>query len=206
MQKVNAFRAKYKDRGLYFTYSSDDEFSKLFTAHLAQHFLTVKKVDELKESRSSCLVLRGIDANQVLCDEASIHHFILGFEKNFSGHIEEIRQMYQDIADLRVGSRTSNMGAAVDKYLAAYNPPVKITDEHKRLLVQMASALAISLPDDFFELGNLSKVGFSGAAILGSPHLKGTEDEKENMNYSRRFMTLFLNVLNKRKSKKLFLA
>lgn len=176
--KINAFRAKYKDRGLYFTYSSDDEFSKLFTAHLAQHFLTVKKIDELKESRSSHLILRGIDENQALCDEASIHHFMLGFEKNFGRYIEEIRQMYQDIANLRVGSRTSNIGAAVDKYLASFNPPVTITDERKNFLTQMATALDISLPDDFFELGNLSKDGFSGASILGSPHLKGTEDEK----------------------------
>lgn len=132
----------------------------------------------MKESRSSRLILRGIDEDQALHDEAPIHHFVPSFEKNFSRYIEEIRQMYQDIAVLRVGSRISNMGAAVDKYLASFNPPVTITDERKNFLAQMASALDISLPDDFFELGNLAKDGFSGAPILGSPHLKGTEDEK----------------------------
>lgn len=197
--KINAFRAKYKDRGLYFTYSSDDEFSKLFTAHLAQHFLTVKKVDELKESRSSCLILRGIDANQALHDEASVHHFILGFEKNFSRYIEEIRQMYQDIAGLRVGSRSSNMGSAIDKYLASYNPPVKITDERKHFLTQMASALAISLPDDFFELGNLSKDGFIATSILGSPHLKGTVDEKRKYELLQTLYDSILECSNQEK-------
>ena len=30
-KKIQAFREKYKDRGIYFTYSSDDEFKKLFS-------------------------------------------------------------------------------------------------------------------------------------------------------------------------------
>lgn len=32
-KKVQAFREKYKDRGIYFTYSSDEEFKTLFFAH-----------------------------------------------------------------------------------------------------------------------------------------------------------------------------
>ena len=37
----------------------------------------------------------------------------------------------------------------------------------------------MSLPDDFFELGNLTKDGFGGATILGQYCLKGTDDEKK---------------------------
>ena len=38
-KKVQAFRDKYKDRGIYFTYSTDEEFRTMFFAHLSQYFL-----------------------------------------------------------------------------------------------------------------------------------------------------------------------
>lgn len=47
-ERISAFREKYKDRGIYFTYTSDEEFTKLFTAHLAQHFLSIQKVNEIE--------------------------------------------------------------------------------------------------------------------------------------------------------------
>ncbi len=197
--KINAFRAKYKDKGIYFTYSSDEEFSKLFTAHLAQHFLTAKKVDEMKESRSSHLILRGIDGNQALHDEASIHHFSLNFERSVSRYIEEIKQIYQDISALQVGSRISNIGAAVDNYLVSFNPPVTIKDERKSFFAKMASALDISLPNDFFELGNLSKDVLSGVSTLEGPHLKGTEDEKRKY---KLFQTLYDSIVEYSKQRK----
>lgn len=59
--RVQAFRERYRDRGIYFTYSSDEEFSKIFFAHLSQHFLSAEKVAELKEERAPQLFLRGID-------------------------------------------------------------------------------------------------------------------------------------------------
>ena len=41
-KKIQAFREKYKDRGIYFTYSSNEEFKKLFFAHLSMFFLSEK--------------------------------------------------------------------------------------------------------------------------------------------------------------------
>ena len=52
-KKVQAFREKYKDRGIYFTYSSDEEFKTLFFAHLSQFFLSEKRVAEVKGERHS---------------------------------------------------------------------------------------------------------------------------------------------------------
>ena len=47
-KKIQAFRDKYKDRGIYFTFSSDDEFKKLFFAQLSMHFLHDKKSKEAR--------------------------------------------------------------------------------------------------------------------------------------------------------------
>ncbi len=54
-KNVQAFREKYKDRGVYFTYSSDEEFKKLFFAHLSQYFLSEKRVADIKGERHSKL-------------------------------------------------------------------------------------------------------------------------------------------------------
>jgi hypothetical protein len=55
--KINEFRQKYSKRGVYFTYSSIEGFGKMFAAHLAQHFLTLKKVEEIREIRNPQLEL-----------------------------------------------------------------------------------------------------------------------------------------------------
>ena len=52
-EKIQAFRDKYKDRGISFTYSSDEDFKKMFFAHLSMHFLSEKRVSEtVNEHRS----------------------------------------------------------------------------------------------------------------------------------------------------------
>ena len=44
---VEAFKEKYKDKGIYWTYDSNESFKELFNAHLTQHFLTEKKLIRL---------------------------------------------------------------------------------------------------------------------------------------------------------------
>ncbi len=57
-EKIQAFRDKYKDKGIYFTYSSDEEFKKMFFAHLSMHFLTEKRVSETANEYRSELKLK----------------------------------------------------------------------------------------------------------------------------------------------------
>ena len=47
--KIKEFKEKYKDRGIYFTYSTEEEFSKLFFSHLTKYFLSKKQI-----GRASC--------------------------------------------------------------------------------------------------------------------------------------------------------
>ena len=75
-KKVQAFRDKYKDRGIYFTYSSDEEFKTMFFAHLSQYFLSEKRVAEVKGERHSELKIVGIDQTQHISDVAPIISFI----------------------------------------------------------------------------------------------------------------------------------
>ena len=67
-KKVNAFKDKYKNRGLYYIYNSDEELESLFFAHLSQYFLTEKRISEIENSRKPKLVLRAIDKDGGLSD------------------------------------------------------------------------------------------------------------------------------------------
>jgi len=180
-ERISAFREKYKDRGIYFTYTSDEEFTKLFTAHLAQHFLSIQKVNEIKDLRTPRLLLRGINENGMLCDSVPVHSFTLNFERNANNYLEAIKQMYQDIVALQVGSYSTQpvkSNSPAERYLESFYPPITIKDERKEFLTKMASAFNLSLPDDFFELGNLSKDSLGSLAIGGQYNLRGTETEK----------------------------
>lgn len=181
-ERINAFREKYKDRGIYFTYTSDEEFTKLFTAHLAQHFLSIQKVNEIKDLRAPRLLLRGINENGMLWDSVPVHSFVLNFERKADNYIEAIKQMYQDIAALQVSSYATKpfrSNSLAEGYLESFYPPITITDKRKKILTRTASVFNLSLPDNFFELGNLAKDGFGGDTILGQHRLRGTENEKK---------------------------
>jgi len=49
--RIEAFKGRYKDRGIFWTYSGVDEFRKLFKAHLDFHFLTAKRVTEMSSEK-----------------------------------------------------------------------------------------------------------------------------------------------------------
>lgn len=172
-KQVQAFREKYKDRGIYFTYSSDEEFKKLFFAHLSMYFLSQKKERESADARVSELKLMGIDAVGKLDDDASIYEFVLNSETTMEQYIDTIRSMYQEIAGIPVGKRSSYGNSL----FAGFNTPVEIEQSEQKLLSAVAEQLKIDIPNNFFDLGNLFKDSFSSEIISG-PHLTGSSDEK----------------------------
>ena len=105
-EKIQAFRDKYKDKGIYFTYSSDEEFKKMFFAHLSMHFLTEKRVSETANEYRSELKLLGIDETGRLTEEAVVCPFVLNAEITMKEYITSIKNMYQEISDMNVGGRS----------------------------------------------------------------------------------------------------
>ena len=173
-QKVQAFRKKYKDRGIYFTYSSNEEFKKLFFAHLSMFFLSEKKVKEATSERISDLRLVGIDENGKLSEMASIYPFILNTDTTMSQYLDTIRIMYQEIAGMNVGKRTP----INNTFLAGFKSSVEIDDDEQEYIGAVAKHLELDLPENFFDLGNLSKDTFTSNPLSG-PTLNGTPEEKQ---------------------------
>jgi len=182
--RVKAFREKYKDRGIYSTFLSDDEFSKLIIAHLSQYFLSIKKISELEIKRAPKLSLKGIDRAGVLSAQIYTYPFVPFSKYSVEQHFNQIRQMYQDVADIPLGQNAFTkaegktlIGSATGYFSTAY-PPVTIEESKKELLDKTAGILGLSLPDNFFDLGNLSEdtlqssISFSGLVLKGTPNEK----------------------------------
>lgn len=173
-KKIQAFREKYKGRGIYFTYASNEEFKKLFFAHLSMFFLSEKKVKEATSERISNLKLVGIDENGKLSEDASIYPFSLNADTTMNQYIDTIKSMYQDISGMSVGTRMSVNGL----HIAEFKSPIEIDEDEQKYLESIAKQLQLSLPENFFELGNLSKNTFSSNPLTGLS-LDGTPTEKQ---------------------------
>ena len=176
-KKVQAFREKYKDRGIYFTYSSDEEFKTLFFAHLSQFFLSEKRVAEVKGERHSELKIVGIDQTQHISDVAHIISFIPNTDMTISKYLEKIRTLYADISARNLEKRIE-MPEKIVRYTLAFNKPVEIDEGDRKIICSMADHLGINITEDFFILGNLSQSSIP-TGIMGGYSFSGTDTEKE---------------------------
>lgn len=172
-KQILSFREKYKDRGIYFTYTTDEEFKRLFFAHLSMHFLTEKRVKENAIANTPKLKIVGIDENGKLSENASIYPFVLNTETNMEHYRNTIKDMYREISQISVGGRKNQQFNGFN-----FTKPIEIDADEKKLLSNVADELEIEIPDSFFDLGNLDEDPLSIAA-LGHTSLRGTKEEKQ---------------------------
>ena len=189
-KKIQAFREKYKDRGIYFSYSSDDEFKKLFFAHLSMYFLYDMKLKESTADRVSKLKLMGIDESGKLSDNASIYPFVLNTPTTMRQFLDTIGSMYQEIAGMHVGKRI----AVNNAFLAGFTSSVDIDEEERKFIAAVAEQLQLGLPGDFFDLGNLGKDSLTSNIMTG-PNLKGTPDEIQKYKKIKKLHTTISKAL-----------
>lgn len=173
-EKIQAFREKYKDRGIYCTYSTDEEFKKMFFTHLSMHFLSEKRVSETINENRSELKLLGIDQYGRLSEKVVVDFFVLNTEVTMKEYITSIKSMYQEISGMNVGSRTT----VANVFFAGFTGSVDIDKDEKEFITAVAEQLECGLSDSFFELGNLNKDTLSSNPLSG-PKLNGTPQEKQ---------------------------
>lgn len=175
-RRVLAFREKYKDEGIYFSYSSNDEFKSLFFAHLSLHFLSEKKVAEINGERHSILKLVGIDRHQHINDVVQIIDFVPNVKITMAQYIEKIHRLFKEISEMRLEKRTELPGAWPTLNFS-FNKPVEIDKDDREIICSVARYLSIEISEDFFNLGDLSKSTLS-TSVLGGSSLIGTDEEK----------------------------
>lgn len=145
--RVQEFRKKYKDKGIYFNYSSNEEFKGLFFAHLSQYFLSEKRVAEITAERHSVLKLMGIDHANHLSELVSVQQFVPNVQYAVMDFISQIKDEFNEIAGIQVGKRTPTANSL---YNLSLNKPLEISTNDRKYLISIAKKLELELPDDFF--------------------------------------------------------
>ncbi len=183
--KVQALKQKYKDRGIYFSYSTIEEFERLFYAHLTQYFIK-KASDDAQPKRASQLVLRGIDAAGKLCEKPTLLDFRLNSPKNSDTLLTEIKKLYQKIGSIHLEQRhlvkdredAESLALSLTSWHDSLYPPATIDEDIKTVIMSVAKALGIPLVNDFFNLGNLYKNSMAVSILGGGRSYSGTPKEE----------------------------
>lgn len=171
-KRVKAFRDKYKDRGIYSTYTTIEDFQRNFYAHLSQYFLSLKKVESLKNEKHSNLLIKGIDPQNHISDNVVIENNILINAADMNKYSAKIMDYYSKIDAIKTAKRIRNpLLSNTFDFLEA----TEIGQCIKINITEFANALKINLSDNFFDLGDLR--GPFGN-IQSYSDMNGTEEEK----------------------------
>lgn len=116
------------------------------------------------------LVLRGI-CNNELSSSFTIEKILSRPGLAFTAYRSKILSLFEKAMDL-------HLGKSYALFPTALSSPVKINEDEQKLLTEIAELLDLSLPADFFELGDLEKSGLS-SIILGESNLHGSPEARE---------------------------
>lgn len=201
--KVQALKQKYRDRGIYFSYSTIEEFERLFYAHLTQYFIQ-KASDDAQPKRAPQLVLRGIDANGKLCESLTVLDFRLNSSKNSDTLLKEIKKLYRKIDSMHMGQRAlvkdrddeESLALSLTSWNDSLYPPATIDEDIKTTIISVAEGLGISLANDFFNLGNLCKNTMAISMLGGGRSYSGTAKEELKYESIAKLHDLILEFVN----------
>lgn len=140
-EKVKAFRNKYKERGLFWTYSDVDIFRKDFLNHLTLYFVNLlegNKVDKRIANRSD-LSLKGV-INEKLFDKASTFHTQYSNNKHVKSLKEKAVSLIGQINNIELPQET--LTGEAEKIIAENNdkeeyPDISIGELNKLPKVQI---------------------------------------------------------------------
>ena len=74
-KKVQEFKERYKDKGIYWTYSSPEEFKSIFRAHITMFFMSLH--NKSNDAGKSFLVLKAFNCGKIQ-EQALISKFDMG--------------------------------------------------------------------------------------------------------------------------------
>ena len=197
-QKIIEFRKRYSGKGIYWLYSSDDQFKDLLFAHLTSFFLGKAKLDAYQNQNRPELRLLGIDQNGNLSDNASLYQFALNSELSIEEYRTQIIQLLSEISEMNVAKKAEPQYKpqfALDLLSKnQFSNPVSIPEDDRKIIEEVVKCFSYSIPDDFFELGNLSENTLQ-RGILGSGALTGSKIEKEKYKKINELSDIIRNTL-----------
>ena len=188
---VEELKEKYKDKGIYWTYDSNESFKELFNAHLTQHFLTEKKIDTINAEIKPKLAIKSISADNTIVDELFIQKYIVPNPMSFKERLHRIKNKIDYINTIHFYKETNDsLSAASLKWtpIASVSSMdllkgsvIKISEDIKKIITFFANKNSFTLCNDFFDVGELREdiaANMISATYGGGIVLKGSESEK----------------------------
>jgi hypothetical protein len=180
-KSVQRMKEKYTSRGLYRSYSSNEEFEQLLYSHLIYYFIPLQKQNDQPK-----LHLQAIIAGKKI-DKLVVEHFI---QPGYTVSLEIEAEITDIVSMLRSYGldRFHEPKSSVDTHsifqglnLAASTfEPVAVTESIKEIIQLYAKKSNIYIDESFFFLGNLQKNKLSNAIhFIGGSIYNGTDTEKK---------------------------
>jgi hypothetical protein len=169
--KVQEFKNKYVEKGIFWDFSTLEEFKSLFQAHITKYFLNLQQKEELQNFNRPCLQLKSYYEGKI-CDIAVLKNFDMGKLVDSKKILEDIKDLYSLIPGYKVSHTNLNP-------ISIGYTKVVMESETCKLIETVAEHLDISIDNNFYDLGNLSKNSLSLSGIYGNKELQGTDDEKK---------------------------
>lgn len=200
-KKVQAFKEKYKDRGIYFIVRDEQELRQLFTNHLGMHFLPLAVGGKNSFEKKASPVLKIKAASQQEDKDAIVEYsgfseckLVKDKKKSIISKITLLQQGYFEAREekpseaiekkensLLINSPDLNKLLGKSDLMSGKIMDADIADEWKTIICEFANENGIEIEEFFWNVGNLKKrvsliVPFYGG---GGTTLEGSEEEKK---------------------------
>ena len=193
-KKIQEFREKYKDRGIYFVVNSAEELEKRFTNDLTMFFLPLmagtKKLNNVIEKRPILDIVdyqTGTNCVSVVSSAFCESKFIKEQEFKILSTIEYLSNnllpertvVEKKEDDLQ---RVAISRFAIATFIKSRTIDSEIISSERETILKFAEKHKVDLPEGFWNVGNLTKTQVLSNPMLGSGRLtyNGTDKEKEH--------------------------
>ena len=197
-KKINEFKEKYKDRGIYVTVKNDNELRKEFTNHLAMHFLPLMMDKGVISEKKLNPVLKVYGDS--FSENATIRHtslseckLIVEKKQKIISQIEVLNKEPLKERD-KIEQKEDNKNNALNNgqldiqrlignmdILSGQLTDAEIPENWKEEIIAFTQANTISVKNEFWNVGNLKKRVKMVVPMYGGNGITidGTEEEKQ---------------------------
>lgn len=190
ISKVNNFRKKIEDEkiGMYKSYSSIEDFSKIVTQDLLLYFIGLEKsMISGSESRTTELKVKALDNQGRISDSITLQEEIISVNKLEKKFKEEFLNRVNEISKLDVSEKNDEpKNTDITSYYSEklfMEKDYEFPNKYLEAINKCGNQLCVTLPNDFFFLGNLKYKNKLIATMSGSNAVEyvGTSEEKNKL-------------------------
>lgn len=198
-KKVNEFKDKYKDRGIYVVVNDENELRQKFTNHLAMHFLTLVTGEKTVSEKRDLPILKIRDYGSGEYTKAFVRHSKFSESKLITEKAEYIISKIHDLHKKYLPKREnvkieekktySVVGENINmqkllgssQFMSKALSDADIPEQWKITILEFADKNAIQINKQFWNVGNLKKKVSLVVSPLGGggTTFEGNEDEKK---------------------------